>query len=139
MLEAAANGLVALAPKLSPEQITRGWDVIIAVLGTSQNRYALVAAGNVLVALAPKLSPEQITRGWNAIIAVMERSEHWTAQQAAGNGLVALAPKLNPQADLARLGCAHRRAARDGRSRCPAGGGKGSRRVSPQSAARCDH
>jgi serine/threonine protein kinase len=96
VLDAAGEGLAALAPRLEPAIVTRGWEALIALLEKSTNVFILDAAGHGLAALAPHLDEVNVARGGMALIAILQRSTEIKLHAAAGKGLRALAPRLDP-------------------------------------------
>lgn len=83
--------------ELRPEQVTCGWDALVALLEKSNFARYSDATGIGLAALAPQLSLEQATRCCDALVAVLEKVPDDATQLAAANGMGALAPRLTPE------------------------------------------
>ena len=89
--------MVALAQKLSPEQVERGGDAMISIVEKATERHQLESARTGLVALAPMLNPNQTTRWGNALITLLENTDDSHILETASGGLIEFAPKLSPE------------------------------------------
>jgi hypothetical protein len=96
LFQGVHKAVVALTPRVSPEQFTRGSDALVVVFEKAPKTLAVYSDGSVLFQLAHRMSPEQIIRGWDAMVAILQTSTDDLVRRPAGTGLLALAPHLSP-------------------------------------------
>ncbi len=103
----ACEGLIALAPRLEPDQVARAGEAVIEIMPNAGSTFITINNEEVyarwdeaLFALAPRLERTMVMRGEEAVIAVFEKSDPQYGEETLQWGLkilFELSPWLEPE------------------------------------------